>query len=108
MNTRVLVVLALHLGCSTTESAVDECEALGVALCGFIESCAIPNRASTIEQCLTNFGYAIACDDAARVSESYDECMAELESRVCPENPFLLLGSSSDVPVSCIGAIELK
>lgn len=108
MKARILLVLALQLGCGASESAVEECEALGLALCSAIQGCAVVHSSSAVEQCLINFGHAVACEDAARVSETYDECMAQLESRVCPENPFLLIGSTEALPVACIGAIELQ
>lgn len=111
MKSRVLFFLlpfALPLSCSADESAVEECHALGVALCRALASCESGSRVVEPSLCLQHYKTSVACADAARVSESYDACMAELERRTCSQSPLSPVDPLADLPLSCVGAIELK
>ena len=74
---------AIAAGCGgDEEDAKDKCRAFAQRACEVAVSCGEYDK-NEMDDCRKSFEDDARCDDAVRVSKSYDECMDALEEGAC-------------------------
>lgn len=78
-------------------SAKDKCRTFARRACEFLVTCDLADK-SDLDECRKDVEDEASCDDAVRVSKSYDECLGDLKDEdECTDD--------ADIPSSCRGVI---